>query len=346
MATATKEKETTTDDATNVAAGGADADQSSDAFDLDAGQAAVKKFAAAELAERQKASGSDAADSNAQSDVETESEAETSEAEASTKKDDAADDDGAVEPTPAQVHLARQVGYTAEEISAGLTESDWKAIDRVARGQSRLQSRKGRKPDQGKKPAEAAKTGEGENATGAESSTGDDNAFFTDDMWGTAEGAQKMNELHQMYTEQQQQSQQQVNENESQTQTMLDAEFDKLDPEIFGDYMPGQSADIEVGSPADDRRTEVVVMATAIQNQMSDVGKKITMGVAIENALSIIAADEVQAVAAKTHSDAARRRGGQRINTPSASKNKTSRVFKTREEAAGAAAFAAVNSTD
>jgi len=226
--------------------------------------------------------------------------------------------DGAFQPSDKQVELAKQLGMTDDEI-VNMTESQAFAIDMVARKDSRRQSEAGREDGE-------------EEPAGEESSAGadDDKAFFTEDDWGTAEGAKKLSELHAAL---------QSNNNNPDLESVrvtTDEFFSSLDPEVFADFEPAATS-IQPGSVADQKRTIVVEMAASIRQTFAKQGVRMTEAQAMERALSTVSPDEMTTVAGKRLRAAASKRNKQVIQPPSG-RQSGGRHFANAEEKAGHAA--------
>ena len=226
-----------------------------------------------------------------------ESETETTEETADTVTEEA------YEPTDTQVELAKQLGLSDDEI-ADMTEAEAIAYDKVARLDSRRQQRKGKKQEE---VVDTTTTPDS-----AESSTTDE--FFTDDDWYTEDGRKKINDLHKDLK-----SRNQSTETNEQAQLKLTADqvFDSLDPEIFAEFSPGESALIESGSDAESKRTQALQMAKTIQATAGGLGHEMTLEKAIQSALSVVAEAETQEAALKIANKGRKTRGKQRISTPS-----------------------------
>ena len=303
---------------------------------LDSAAAAAKEFAAAEVKEKD--------DPNSDKADDTQTDDENTDQASEEDGDKPADEEDGFKPTAAQVRLAKQLRYSDEDIEK-LDAAEFKVIDRVARKQSRLESERGKQ----KQLADKAKKATGDDAgdgEGAESSANAVDDFFNDDDWGTEAGTKKMNDIHAMLTQQSQSLQVQDEQSNEQIANQIDEAFDALDPEVFADFQPGESAYIEAGSPADVRREEAVTMALGIQEMRAAAGETISLVDAIDKALLVVADTETQAAARKALGKKQEQRGRQRISAPSSSGKTPKPVFKNREEQAAHAIVEQLHPTD
>jgi hypothetical protein len=220
-------------------------------------------------------------------------------------------------PTDTQVELAKQLGYSAEEI-AGMDEAEARAVDKLARLDSRRQQRKGK---------EARK----ETVVDAESSIDDDviddDGEFTEDDWFTDAGRKKINAALKA-------SNQTKNTDKQRSQAEINKVFDSLDKEAFEAFLPGESDLIEPGSPAELRRAEALTMAKSIQAVRDAQGREIPLEKAILKALSIVAETETENAALNKANAGRKKRGSQRISTPSTTTGKHKVRHETPEEQA------------
>lgn len=237
-----------------------------------------------------------------------------------------ADTEEPFEATDMQIELAKQLGYSEDEI-AGMDEAEAKAVDKLARLDSRRQQRKG-------KEKKEVKT-----TDSAESSTDDDDEF-TEDDWFTDDGRKKINA---MFKAAKTQNQTKDNTERDRLQADADKAFDSLDPEIFKEFSPGESALIESGSAADEKRTKALAMAKTIQATAQGIGHTLTLEQAIEQSLSIIAPAETEKAALNKANDERGKRGSQRISAPSSRSHKNQKVFDNPHDEAIQKIYDAVN---
>lgn len=280
------------------------------------------------------------ADDNTNLDTENAEQSETSQLEDTAAiveeiaaADEAGESDGtadtatedAFEATDTQKTLAIQLGFD-DEYANNMTEAQAEAADQWGRKQSAYQQRKGKpqKPD--------------EETASVESSTDDavetDGDLTEDDLY-TPEGIAKINaairDVAKLKASDKQRDKKQQTSEQSQFRVTADKIFDALSPEFFPDFSPGESADIEPGSAAEDKRQEVVSMAKAIQGGSAN---DIPLKEAIEQALVIVAPTETQNAAQHEADTGRKKRGSQRLSTPSTSSAKTKVRQATREDQA------------
>jgi len=235
-------------------------------------------------------------------------------------------DDGFT-PTDTQIELAKQLGYSADEI-AGMDEAEARAVDKLARLDSRRQQRKGK---------EATK--KAETVADEEASTDDDE--FTEADWFTDEGRAKINVVLKAVKSG---SQTQKNTEKQRLKAEADKVFDGLDPEAFESFLPGESDLIEPGSPAEARRTEVLTIAKSIQAAGDPQGREVPLEKAIKVALAVIAPTETENAALNKANAGRKKRGSQRLGTPSTTKGKQKFRYDTPEEQAAADAIEELSS--
>ena len=227
--------------------------------------------------------------------------------------------EGDFEPTETQIELAKQLGYSADEI-AGMDEAEARAVDKLARLDSRRQQRKGKE-----------KQKEAETVVDEESSAGDDE--FTEDDWFTDEGREKINAALKASKAQ---SQTQQSTDKQRFQAEADKVFDSLDPVAFESFAPGESDLIEAGSAVEERRTKALRMAETIQAAAKGMGHELSLEKAIKNALLVIAPTETENAAVNEANKRRKKRGSQRMGTPSTTKGKHKVRHDTPEEQAAA----------
>ena len=236
-------------------------------------------------------------------------------------------------PTAQQIELAKQLGYSADEIAA-MDEVEASVVDKLARLDSRRQQRKGKEA----RPKEAV--------VDAESSTDDDidaedsDDEFTEDDWFTDEGRAKINRILKAAKAG---SQTQQNTDKQRLKAEADKVFDALDPHIFESFLPGESDLIEPGSPADARRSQAFEMAKTIQATAKSLGHDLTLAKAIDQSLSIIAPTETENAALNKANAGRQKRGRQRISSPSSVTGKQKFRYDTPEEQAAADTIAELN---
>lgn len=219
-------------------------------------------------------------------------------------------------PTDTQIALAKQLGFS-DDYASGMNEAEAKAADQWGRKQSAYHQRTGKTKDDPPDPASADSSA--------------DEGDFTEDDWYTVEGAKKINQILQDQKAQKTHNQKQETSENDRQQADIDKVFDNLDPKFFPDFSPGETADIDPTSPAQEKRDEVVSMAKAIQGASS---QDISMEEAIGQALSVVAPTETQN-AADDEADADRKkRKGQRISAPADSTTNRNKVYDTPEEKA------------
>jgi len=227
--------------------------------------------------------------------------------------------EGDFEPTETQIELAKQLGYSADEI-AGMDEAEARAVDKLARLDSRRQQRKGKE-----------KQKDAETVVDEESSTGDDE--FTEDDWFTDEGRKKINTAMKAMKAG---NQTQANTDTQRLKAETDKIFDSLDKDAFESFLPGESELIESGSPADELRAKTLAMARTIQATAEGIGHKLTLAQSVEQSLAIIAPTETENAALNEANKRRKKRGSQRMGTPSTTKGKHKVRHDTPEEQAAA----------
>ena len=235
-------------------------------------------------------------------------------------------------PTAQQIELAKQLGYSADEI-AGMDEAEARAVDKLARLDSRRQQRKGKEKQKVVADAESSIDDD------IDADEGDDE--FTEDDWFTDEGRSKINR---MLKAAKSGSQTQQNTDKQRLKAEVDEIFDGLDPEAFESFLPGESDLIEPGSLADERRSKTVRMAKTIQATAKGLGHDLTLKKAIEQSLAIIAPTETENAALNKANTGRKKRGSQRLGTPSTTKGKQQFRYDTPEEQAAADTIAELNS--
>jgi len=235
-------------------------------------------------------------------------------------------------PTAQQIELAKQLGYSADEI-AGMDEAEARAVDKLARLDSRRQQRKGKEKQKVVADAESSIDDD------IDADEGDDE--FTEDDWFTDEGRSKINR---MLKAAKSGSQTQQNTDKQRLKAEVDEIFDGLDPEAFESFLPGESDLIEPGSLADERRSKTVRMAKTIQATAKGLGHDLTLKKAIEQSLAIIAPTETENAAQNKANTGRKKRGSQRLGTPSTTKGTQKFRYDTPEEQAAADTIAELNS--
>ena len=243
-------------------------------------------------------------------------------------------------PTDTQIELAKQLGYSADEI-AGMDEAEARAVDKLARLDSRRQQRKGKEKQKAEKiEDEYSSIDDDIDAEDGDADDSDDDEF-TEDDWFTDEGRSKINRILKAAKSG---SQIQQNTDKQRLKAEVDTIFDDLDPEAFELFLPGESDLIEPGSLVDERRSKVVRMAKTIQAEAESMGHDLTLAKAIEQSLSIIAPTETENAALNRANTGRKKRGSQRLGTPSTTKGKQKIRYDTPEEQAIADSIAELNS--
>lgn len=243
-------------------------------------------------------------------------------------------------PTDTQIELAKQLGYSADEI-AGMDEAEARAVDKLARLDSRRQQRKGKEKQKAEKiEDEYSSIDDDIDAEDGDADDSDDDEF-TEDDWFTDEGRAKINMILKAAKSG---SQIQQNTDKQRLKAEVDTIFDDLDPEAFELFLPGESDLIEPGSLVDERRSKAVRMAKTIQAEAKSMGHDLTLAKAIEQSLSIIAPTETENAALNRANTGRKKRGSQRLGTPSTTKGKQKIRYDTPEEQAIADSIAELNS--
>ena len=234
------------------------------------------------------------------------------------------DDGEGFQPTAKQIELAKQLGFDDDFVS-NMTEAEAKAAEQFGRQQSRYFQRKGK---------------EKREAAGAESSTGDGvtdgvtvDDEFTEDDWFTDEGRKKINAALKLAKTG---SQRQQNADKQRLKAEADRAFDSLDKEAFEAFLPGESDLIEPGSPAEVMRNKALQMAETIQATAGSLGHELSLDKAIVQALAVIAPTETENAALNEANAKRKKRGSQRLGTPSTTKGKQQFRYETPEEQAAA----------
>ena len=249
------------------------------------------------------------------------------------------DEEGYVPPA-ALIELAKQLQYTPEEIAA-IDEVEAMVIDKVARKESRLQQRRGKQALKTKEETDELVVDEYSSIDDDIAADDSDDDEFTEDDWFTDEGRAKINMILKAAKSG---SQIQQNTDKQRLKAEVDTIFDDLDPEAFELFLPGESDLIEPGSLVDERRSKAVRMAKTIQAEAKSMGHDLTLAKAIEQSLSIIAPTETENAALNRANTGRKKRGSQRLGTPSTTKGKQKIRYDTPEEQAIADSIAELNS--
>jgi len=225
-----------------------------------------------------------------------------------------------VELNDRQKRAAEVLGLDDDDIAA-LGESAVAVIEKGAAAISRKMSEAGR--------AEQARAAEAAKAEGGDGEGGPDaaDAAFTDDDWYTDEGVAKITRLSERMGELQALSERVDTiesgikaDNDAKTQATVDAFFaGLLDKDGKAtDYPQFGLGRAKAGSDEDSARTKVVEQALAIQaGNLSALGEHVPLEQALDNALAIVAAEQMRAAASRKTSKKYRERSRQRTGRPS-----------------------------
>ena len=256
--------------------------------------------------------------------------------------DEAADtvttDDEVFVPTDTQIELAKQLGFD-DDYASNMTEAQAEAAVQFGKQQSRYFQRKGKEKQKTEQIVDAYSSIDDDidDYIDIDADDGDDDEF-TEDDWFTDEGRAKINAVLKLGS-------QTKNTDKQRLKAEADKAFDGLDKDAFEAFLPGESALIEPGSPADEKRAQALAMAKTIQATADSLGHTLTLEKAVVQALSIIAPAETENAALNKANAGRKKRGSQRISAPSHITGKHKVREATEEEQAVADTFDALNPT-
>lgn len=235
-------------------------------------------------------------------------------------------DDAGFKPTERQLDMAKQLGMSDEEV-AGLTPGLAAILDRVGTRQSQAMSRVGRLQQQldaklkgGAAPAKAA-TGE-DDAAAAEAAGADSGLFVSEDLDSDDGLLGKLNTYaNRVQTLEAAMEELRAEKAGKDTETQYDTVdkfFGGLDAEAFPQFGSGAAADL-------DEESEEYKARDALCSKASDIragyallhdGAEMPLGTAMNEALLIVASDQLKAQAERGIADKVKKRASQRISRP------------------------------
>lgn len=243
-------------------------------------------------------------------------------------------------PTAAQTRMAKQLGYTSEEI-AELTEEDIEPLERAARKHSQRMSEIGRTQAEAKKAAEAAAAAgdKGASRPGTEDDFVEADLLTVDDE-GAYPALGKLNtmkaEIADIAEQLGEMREKEQKREDAETDNVVEKFWSELDAKVHTEFGEGPTTGLIEGSPERELRAKLIEKAGEIRaGHASTNDGEMDLGESLEQALLIIGSEAIKRAAKQAgEKEAARKRRTKQRSAGPTQRPTTQTGYRTPEEAA------------